>query len=312
MEVKTIGRMLLTGLAACVLMISGCDSNRGYTHVDLTDKKVPGTEDLQTPAKDTLRVAISAMISPKETYIFYRELLEYLGKRIGYDILLVQRRTYAEVNALFPKHLIDLAFICSGPYATQRESYGFEGIATPVVRGMPYYQSYLIVQKQSSHSRLEDLKGKVFAFTDPGSNTGALVPRYWLSLMGATEHSFFKQIIYTYSHDNSIMAVAKGLVDGATVDGHKWEFYNRKNPYFTEKTRVIKTSEHFGGPPLVASAALAPDLKSRIQETMLSMHQSGDGRNILENLMIDRFEAPDPVWYEKIRTMHHLVGKGAP
>lgn len=312
MELKTICLMLLAGLAACFLMISGCDSNKGYTFVDLTEKIFPGTDDLQTPAKEPLRVAVSSMVSPKETYIFYKELLEYLGKRIGYDILLIQRRTYAEVSALFPKQLIDLAFICSGPYAIQKETYGFEGIATPVVRGKPYYQSYLIVQKQSSHSSLDDLKGKVFAFTDPGSNTGALVPRYWLSLIGAGEHSFFKQVIYTYSHDNSIMAVAKGLVDGATVDGHKWEFYNRKNPYFTEKTRVIRKSEAFGGPPLVASTALASDLKTKIQETILSMHQSSEGRNILGNLMIDRFEKPNSIWYDRILAMHHLVQKGTP
>lgn len=87
----------------------------------------------------------------------------------------------------------------------------------------------------------------MFAFTDPGSNTGALVPRYWLALKGIAAHLYFKEIVYTYSHDNSIMAVAKGLVDGATVDGHKWEFYHRKTPYFTEKTRVIKKSETFGG-----------------------------------------------------------------
>lgn len=70
--------------------------------------------------------------------------------------------------------------------------------------------------------------------------------------------SFFKRITYTYSHDNSILAVAKGLVDGAAVDGHKWEFYNAKNPYFTSKTRVIKKSDYFGSPPKSLRLALFP------------------------------------------------------
>ena len=65
--------------------------------------------------------------------------------------------------------------------------------------------------------------------------------------------TFFSRIVYTYSHDNSIMAVARNLVDGATVDGLIWEFYQEKNPAFTSKTRIIKKSEPYGIPPLVAS-----------------------------------------------------------
>lgn len=307
MAFKNICLIIVSGLILCFLVISGCDSDKGYTYVDLTEKMSLKEDDLPTAADNTLRVAVSSMVSPKETYAFYKELLEYLGKQIGYDILLIQRKTYAEINELFPKQLIELAFICSGPYATQKEKCGFEGIATPVVRGEPYYQSYLIVKKRSPYFSLGDLRGKVFAFTDPGSNTGALVPRYWLAVKGETEHAYFKQVIYTYSHDNSIMAVAKGLVDGATVDGHKWEFYSRSNPYLTEKTRIIRKSELFGGPPLVASAALAPELKKLIQDTLLSMHQNSKGQKILENLMIDRFERPQPVWYEKILAMYHFV-----
>ena len=50
-------------------------------------------------------------------------------------------------NALFPKGEVDLAFICTGPYAASRDKYGFDAIATPQVRGQPFYQSYLIVPK---------------------------------------------------------------------------------------------------------------------------------------------------------------------
>jgi phosphonate transport system substrate-binding protein len=93
----------------------------------------------------------------------------------------------------------------------------------------------------------------VFAFTDPDSNTGAMVPRFWLAQLGETPESFFSKTIFTYSHDNSILAVAKGLVDAAAVDGHQWEYFERFNPGYTSKTRVIRKSQPFGSPPLVAA-----------------------------------------------------------
>jgi phosphonate transport system substrate-binding protein len=269
----------------------------------------PGSE-----AGNLLRVAVAAMISPKETIIYYQAMLDYIGRNSGASIQLVQRKTYEEVNQLFLEEQIELAFICTGPYAVFREKYGFEALATPQVRGQPFYQSYLIVQKESPFQDLEELRGKVFAFTDPDSNTGALVPRYWLTELGETPESFFKKTLFTYSHDNSIMAVAKGLVDAATVDGHQWEYFQRFNPAHTSRTRVIRKSRPFGGPPVVASARLPAELKSTLRSLLLSMHQDPEGREILDKLLIDRFVAPQQEWYDPVRAMRadSATGRHAP
>jgi phosphonate transport system substrate-binding protein len=250
------------------------------------------------------------MISPKETFVLYRQLLTYLGKKINTDLEFLQRKTYGEINELLRRGEIDLAFICSGPYVAGRERFGFESLAVPEVHGSHFYQSYLIVNKNSPYHRLEDLRGHTFAFTDPDSNTGKLVPTYWLAQMQERPETFFSRIVYTYSHDNSIMAVARNLVDGATVDGLIWEFYQEKNPAFTSKTRVIKKSEPYGIPPLVASKALATESKERIRQILFSMHQDQEGKRILTELMIDRFIAPQEEWYDNLRQMYRQMAGG--
>ncbi len=304
---KIKNRVFLLLAFLLILLGFGCEKNSEYQFVNLSEKLEPEKQNSYMSDSKRLRVAVAAMVSPKETLVYYEELLNYIGREVGYEIILTQRKTYSEVNELFPKRLIDLAFVCSGPYANEQEKYKFEGLATPIVRGEPYYQSYLIVKKNSSYNSLEDLRGKIFAFTDPDSNTGTLVPRYWLFQKNETPASFFDRITYTYSHDNSILAVAKGLVDGAAVDGHKWEFYNAKNPYFTSKTRVIKKSDNFGSPPLVASSFLNPQLKTKIQNIVLTMHKTDDGGKILENLMIDRFKSPKEEWYKNVQAMYSKV-----
>ena len=254
-----------------------------------------------------MKVSVGAMISPKETFIYYQQILDYISRSIGRESELIQRKTYAEINELFGKGEVDLAFICSGPYATGREKYGFELLATPQVKGSHFYHSYLIVNRNSSIYSLEDLRGRVFAFTDPDSNTGKLVPTFWLMQMGERPETFFRKTIYTYSHDNAIMAVAKGLVDGAAVDGLIWEYYHHKFPAFTSSTRIIKKSEPYGIPPLVAARHLSPQLKKRIRELLFSMHQDPDGQKVLESLMIDRFLPPKEEWYEGIRQIDNKL-----
>ena len=244
------------------------------------------------------------MISARETAVHYHQLLDYIAGKLGRQIQLVQRKTYGEINELIGLGKIDLAFICSGPYALGKEKYSFEALAMPQVRGSYLYQSYLIVNKDSPFQRLDDLKGKTFAFTDPESNTGKLVPTYWLRQQGETAETFFQKTIYTYSHDNSIMAVAKSLVDGAAVHGQIWEYYNHRNPTFTSKTRIIKKSKAFGNPPVVASAHLPNQMKERIRKLLYNMHQAPDGKRILDELMIDRFIAPKESCYHPILEMN--------
>jgi len=292
-----------------LFLILGCEKNTDYQSVDLSEKQKEEKQALSGTERRELRVAVAAMISPKDTLVYYEELLNFIGKKIEHEIVLIQRKTYSEVNELFPKRLIDMAFVCSGPYANEKKRYEFEGIATPVIRGEPYYQSYLIVQKDSPYQSLDDLKGKIFAFTDPDSNSGNLVPRFWLLQKNHSPESFFSRVTYTYSHDNSILAVSKGLVDGAAVDGHQWEFYHIKNPSLTARTRVIKKSDRFGSPPLVTSSFLNPKLKSDIEHIVLNLHQTDEGKKILENLMIDRFVKPKEEWYKNVQAMSAAVGE---
>ncbi|MCK4985816.1 MAG: PhnD/SsuA/transferrin family substrate-binding protein, partial [Desulfobacterales bacterium] len=115
--------------------------------------------------------------------------------------------------------------------------------------------------------------------------------------------TFFSKTIYTYSHDNSILAVAKSLVDGAAIDSLIWEYYHRKNPVFTSKTRIIHKSEPYGIPPIVASGFLASDLKNRVRQVLFSMHRDPGGQKILSELMIDRFTPPRDAWYDSIRSI---------
>jgi phosphonate transport system substrate-binding protein len=308
---RFLGISLFGALAAAG---TGCD-NDTYQTVNLSEvapnqTRMAAVPDRTAATPPKLRVAVAAMISPRQTLVYYEALLDYIGDQTGQEIELLQRKTYAEVNELFPRGMIDLAFVCSGPYANARSAYGFEGLATPVVRGEPYYQSYLIVHEASAYQSLAELKGKVFAFTDPDSNTGALVPTYWLREADWDPTGFFHRITYTYSHDNSILAVARGLVDGAAVDGHKWEYYQANDPFFTEKTRVIRKSDKYGSPPLVAAAFLDARIKARIQDAVLSMHTTESGKKILDHLMIDRFVVPRPEWYRPIQAMQNALVRG--
>jgi phosphonate transport system substrate-binding protein len=296
-RIVSIAALLFLGV-----LIFGCRVDSDAARVDFSNRIV-----LQKTAPDAtenpFKIGIGSIMSAEETAVHYHELLQYIAEKLGRKIKLVQRRTYGEINRLIADGRIDLAFICSGPYAGGKEKFNFEALAIPSVRGSHLYQSYLIVKNNGPIQTLADLRGKVFAFTDKDSNTGKLVPTYWLELAGQSPEAFFGKIIYTHSHDNSIMTVAKSLVDGAAVSGQVWEYYHRRNPVFTGKTRIIRKSESFGNPPVVAASHLPSDLKKRMRTLLWDMHKDPQGKKILDKLMIDRFIAPIEGSYDPILVM---------
>jgi phosphonate transport system substrate-binding protein len=256
---------------------------------------------------DTLRIAISAVISPKETFILYKDLLNYISQKLDVEVKLIQRQTYEEVNNLVMDNKLDLAFVCSGAYVDGHDQFGMELLVAPVAYGEPVYYSYIIVPESSKTKTIEDLREKRFAFTDPMSNTGKLAPTYILTQMNENIDSFFSQYIFTYSHDQSIEMVAHSLVDGAAIDGLIWEYIKSHNPTLTSRTRIINKSEPFGIPPIVVPPLLDKKLKEKLRNLFLNIHTDEEGSKIIQELLIDKFVVLDDNQYDSIRKMRTLV-----
>jgi len=256
---------------------------------------------------EPVRIAVAAIVSPEETSRFYQDMFDYISKRIDAPVELVQRKTYQEINDLIRRNSVDVAFICSLAYVEGHQQFGMELLAVPVVNGAPVYYSYIIVPKDSPATSLRDLKGKVFAYSDPLSNSGKLSPEYLLTQIGANPMNFFGMTFFTYSHDKSIQAVAEKMVDGAAVDSLVWDYKDATNAKFTSKTKIISKSLPYGIPPVVVSKDVNPVLKEKIRKVFLQMHEDAEGQAILKSLRIDRFAQADDHQYDSIREMSSVV-----
>jgi phosphonate transport system substrate-binding protein len=248
------------------------------------------------------------MITPQAGYGYYRQLIDYLSGRLGRKIDPIDPGNYAETNRLLQTGEADFAFVCGGPYVSGHERFGLELLVAPVVNGKTVYYSYLIVPAESTTLHLSDLRGKSFAFTDPQSNSGKLVPTALLARLGQTPEQFFSSITYTYGHDRSIQAVADNIVDGAAVDSLIWEYIAATQPALTAKTRIIERSEPFGIPPVVTSPHLSPELRKVLQQALLTIHEDAHGLKILKGMNIERFVLIDDRAYDGIRRLESESG----
>jgi len=300
-------RAMMGGVLAASVLLIGCgeEAHRfdSQNVIKANQEDMPSQDD----HRPVLRIAVASMVSPEITHEYYKDLLRLIGDRVGRRVVFSQRRTYAEVNALLKKSEIDMAFICSGAYVKGHASFGLELLVAPVSHGKKEYYSYIITRTNEAVSSFDELRGKRFAFTDPDSNSGCLVPTYMLAQRGETPKSFFSDTFFSESHDASIRAVASELTDAAAVNSLTWKFIQQREPELAESIHVVEQSPPFAMPPVVVSPSLNPALKAELKEALLTLHEDEKAVNLLKKLQIDRFEEIDDDAYEAVRTMHEWL-----
>ena len=197
------------------------------------------------------------MTSPKVTFNYYHELIQYISGKVGHPIYFKQKKTYEEVNELLENGEVDFAFICSGAYIEEADNKYIKLLVAPEINHQTYYQAYIITNKELAIDSFEELEGHSFAYTDPMSNTGCLYPTKQLKILSSDKDLFFSKTIYTYGHDISIQMVNRGIIDAASVHSLIFNYISDIYPDRVKNIKIIKKSELFGMPPIVTPAGLS-------------------------------------------------------
>lgn len=232
----------------------------------------------------------------------------YLETRLKRPIEFVQRDRYRDTMDLLQQQKVEFAWICDYPYVMLKQQVRLMAVA--VNEGKPTYRSYLIVPTRDTQTRhVSDLKGGAFAYADPYSNTGYLVPRFEVKRGGGDPATFFKRTFFTWSHRKVIDAVAAGLVQGGAVDSYVWDVLNKVRPDITAKTRIAWRSEDYGFPPMVASSGVSEADFAQMQAVLLTMKDDAQGRALLSRLKLDGFIVGSPKLYDGVADMMRLFGE---
>lgn len=232
----------------------------------------------------------------------------YMEARLKRSVEFVQRDRYRDTMDLLQQQKVDFAWICDYPYVMLKKEVRLMAVA--VNEGKPTYRSYLIVPASDTRTRgILDLKGGVFAYADPHSNTGYLVPRHEIRRNGGDPKTFFKRTFYTWSHRKLLDAVAAGLVQGGNVDSYVWDVMSQVRPEVTAKTRIVWRSPDYGFPPIVAGSGVSQGDFAQMQRLLLDMTADPQGRALLGRLRLDGFIQGAPALYDGVADMMRDFGE---
>lgn len=291
-----------------LLFCTGCQNNPPISFIDFSKTTPINKTNINNKDTKPLKIAIATVLSPNITISNYRNIAKYISEKTNRPTLLVQRKTYEELNILMSNGEADIAFMSTGAYSSYRGLNEIELLAMVAYKKTATYYSQIIVNKDSNLSSLYDLKGKTFAFTDPLSYSGHIAILNELHNSNNKPETYFNRYIYTYGHDKSIWAVANKVVDAASIDSMILEHAQKYTPWITENVKVISSIGPYPTGPVVIQKNLSPDLKASLKNLFLNMHEDPNNNETLNGLLIDKFIEPQPEAYLPLIKNYQQVG----
>jgi phosphonate transport system substrate-binding protein len=132
------------------------------------------------------------------------------------------------------------------------------------------YTAALWVPADSAIKQVADLKGHTVAFSDPGSTSGNLLPRYAMIQAGLNPDKDVK-IEFAGGHPQSLLALVNGKVDAGEINSQQQATATSAHQFDPAKFRMIWQSQPIQNDPITVRGNLSPAFKAALTKALLHM-----------------------------------------
>ncbi|MEA5465810.1 phosphonate ABC transporter substrate-binding protein [Leptothoe sp. PORK10 BA2] len=244
----------------------------------------------------------------------WEPLLADMTEAVGRPVKGFYATDYAAVIEGMGAGKVQVAWYGGKSYVEAAERSDAEAFAqTVALDGSKGYYAYLITNKENPIVANIDLeKGNgdkyivenagnlTFAFNDPNSTSGFLVPTYYVfSQQGVNADKIFKELVFAGSHEATALAVAENQVDVATNNSENLASLKESAPDALEKIQIIWTSPEIPSDPIAYRKDLPECLKTSVKDFFVGY----DNKEIMEGL---QWSGLDPAKDEDWNTIREL------
>jgi phosphonate transport system substrate-binding protein len=255
-----------------------------------------------------LTFALLSTESAPEVTRRWEPILVQLEKNLGVKVKPIMASDYrgtiealkfkkAEIGHLGPKSYVEATndnYANVEPVVQIRHSNGSLG-----------YRSCLIVHTDSDIFSPEDISGKTFAFNDPNSTSGYLVPMtMFLNEMGINPKQHFSKLTFSGSHEASILAVMHKKVEVASTNLPDVQQLTREGKVPRGVLRIIWVSKLIPNDPIVVRKDLPASLRQAIQDALVALQEKHPEVFAAAGSIIGGFQKVDDAKYQVIRELN--------
>jgi phosphonate transport system substrate-binding protein len=246
-----------------------------------------------------------------------KKLKKFLSDEMQMHVEVEIPTNYIAVVEAFGSKRADAAVLNTFGYILANERYGAVARLKLLNRGRDEYYGQIIVHKDGPKT-LQELNNKKFAFVDPASTSGYLLP----IRLFKQEKIKVKDFVFSGRHDTVVAAVYQRKVDGGATfytppdeDGTpkdaRW-ILRTQYPDVYEKVRILKLTGPIPNDPLTLRKDLPEEVKNKLAKAMQKYITTDEGKKVLFDMyhITDFKEATDKD-YDIVRSYLKDIGQTA-
>ena len=258
-------------------------------------------------AEPVLRVSLVPDELPSIMRRKLKPLTDYLSKQIGMKIeFRPMANEDALVNALAANKL-DMAWF-SGFDFIQAKLRSHDQVIPIAQRAEDAQTKSIFITSHLDITKLEDLKGKTFAFGAKFSTSDHLMPRSFLRAAYIDPDIAMKHVVYTGTPDMVVAAVAGGQADAGVLNNTVWEKMladGKANP----KVYVFYTTPGYSNYNWTVRADMDANLRQKLTDAFLSLDKNiAQDKEILDLQHTSRFISTNAENYAAIEAVARSAG----
>lgn len=224
---------------------------------------------------DTLVFAYTPVEDPAIYADIWDPFIEHLAEATGKEVrFFAVQSNSAEIEAM-RSNRIHIAGYSTGPTPF---AVNLAGAVPFAIMGSEEgnfgYTLQVYTRKDSGIDSMQDLEGKRVAHTSPTSNSGNQAPRALFPNQGIVPDEDY-EVVYSGSHDQSMLGVVAGDYDAAPVASEVVDRMAERGLYDPEEVKIIFESKRFPTTSYTHSHNLKPELAEKIKQAFLSFDMRG-------------------------------------
>ncbi|ANU26139.1 phosphate/phosphite/phosphonate ABC transporter substrate-binding protein [Planococcus versutus] len=258
--------LLLLSIFSLLLFLVACSND--------TEKDNSATSDTQEP----FTIGVIPAQTEGEMQTAMDKLQEILSDSLDRDVKIEVYPDYNGVVESMNYDQIDMAYLGPLTYVIAEANSNAKAIITQLVDGEPFYHSYIITHKDNPVTSLDELLQSVgeiqFAFGDPNSTSGSLIPSIELQdreVYESEQENKFKNVRFTGSHDATALAVQNKQVDAGAVDSAIYNQLIESGKIDSEQLKIIWESEPLFQYPWAVLESTDDETVTKLQEAFLAI-----------------------------------------
>jgi phosphonate transport system substrate-binding protein len=246
-----------------------------------------------------------------------KKVKEYLESVTPYKYEVAIPQSFVAVVEAFGTARADVSAMNTFGYILAHDKYKVEARMTVIRHGLPTYKAQIVVRNDSKISKLEDLNGKRFAFVDPSSTSGYLMPLKLMRDRGVKP----SETMFAMRHDSVVSMVYQGQVDGgATFYSPPFEgaiqdarrLVKSQYPDVESKIKVLELTDSIPNDPVVFRRDMPDEMKSKITAAFMELSKNESAREAFKAMYgVTEFIPASDQSYDDVRGMLAALGKAA-